>query len=160
MKKNNHWIIIFATAFVIGCACSIMMQKLVVLEKHNKYIFPYEDYTMASYGNITLYEKVVKERQEKTPSHPDYFDLSIEVGGCEDYVPSYYNAYRALRDLYDYNHFKMGEKVKRLMYGYLQLAIEKKDKRITKKDLKGFYSAFPDGEAKCHGDSSDYFSCK
>ena len=33
------------------------------------------------------------------------------------------------------------------MYGYLQLAIEHKDKRVTDADLKGFYAAFPDGKA-------------
>ena len=147
MNKKHWWYIIYAVALVIGIVCSARQQKAVVPERYKKYIFPYHDYTMAIYGDIPLYEKVVKERQEETPSHPDYFDLSIEVARRTDYAPTYYNAYRALSDLYEYNHFEMGDKVKRLMYGYLQLAIEKEDKRVTEKDLKGFYSAFPDGKA-------------
>ena len=37
----------------------------------------------------------------------------------------------------------MGDPVKRLMYSYLQLAIESKDTRVTKEDLKEYYYEFP-----------------
>jgi len=142
MNKKHLWYIVYLVALVVGFVWSAQSQKPVVPEKYKNYVFPYHDYTMAMYGDIPLYEKVVKERQEKTPSHPDYFDLSIEVARRTGYAPAYYNAYRALRDLYEYNHFEMGDNVKRLMYGYLQLAIEKEDKRITEKDLKDFNSAY------------------
>ncbi len=157
MKKVNKkycWYAIYLCAYIIGCAISMHLQKPYIPERYKKYVFPYKDYTMALYGDIALYEKVVKERQEKTPSHPDYFDLSIDIARLKNYTPAYYNAYRALNDLYKYNHFMMGDKVKRLMYSYLQLAIEKKDKRITEEDLKGYRTNFPDGIIIGKSDSS------
>ena len=39
----------------------------------------------------------------------------------------------------------MGDKVKRLMYSYLQLAIENNDNHVTKEDLKRYYNEFPKG---------------
>ena len=148
MKKVNNkycWYTIYFCALIIGCVSSMYIRKPIIPERYKNYVFPYKDYTMASYGDIALYEKVVKERQENTPSHPDYFDLSIEIARLKDYPPAYYNAYRALRDLYEYNHFTMGDKVKRLMYAYLQLAIERNDKRITKADLVNYRNEFPNG---------------
>lgn len=145
MNKKYYWYAVYICALVIGCASSLYFGKPYVPDRYKNYIFPYENYEMAAYGDIALYEKVVKERQEQTPSHPDYFDLSIEIARLKNYTPAYYNAYRALHDLYKYNHFTMGDKVKRLMYSYLQVAIEKKDKRITEDDLKGYRTEFPDG---------------
>ena len=145
MNKKYYWYAIYICALIIGCACSMYLQEPIIPKKYKNYVFPYKDYTMASYGDIALYEKVVKERQENTPSHPDYFDLSIEIARLKNYTPAYYNAYRALHDLYKYNHFTMGDKVKRLMYSYLQLAIEKKDNRITEDDLRNYQAAFPNG---------------
>ena len=145
--SKTHWIVAYIGALVIGCACRIYTKKPEIPKKYNNYVFPYHDYTMASYGDTALYEKVVRERRAKTPSHPDYLDLSIRIAGKYGYTPGYYNAYLAIHDLYKYNHFQMGDKVKRLMYGYLQLAIEHKDKRVTDADLKGFHAAFPDGKA-------------
>ena len=164
MKKVNKkycWYTIYLCALITGCTCSMYRQKNVIPEKYKKYVFPYKDYTMALYGDTALYEKVVKERQEKTPSHPDYFDLSINIARLENYTPAYYNAYRALNDLYKYNHLTMGDKVKRLMYSYLQLAIDNKDHRVTKVDLKNYQQEFPKRikDHRNHGvDSNDYFS--
>lgn len=147
MSKKSLWIITYLGALVIGCACRVYTEKPVVPEKYNNYVFPYHDYTMATYGDTALYEKVVRERRTKTPSHPDYFDLSIKMAGKYGHTSGYYNAYLALHDLYEYNHFQMGDKVKRLMYSYLQLAIEHKEKRVSEADLKGFHAAFPNGKA-------------
>lgn len=145
--SKTHWIVAYIGALVIGCACRIYTKKPDIPKKYSNYVFPYHDYTMAYYGDTALYEKVVRERRTKTPSHPDYLDLSIWMAGRYGHTSGYYNAYLALHDLYTYNHFQMGDKVKRLMYSYLQLAIEHKDKRVTDADLKGFYAAFPDGKA-------------
>ena len=139
--------IAYIGAFLIGCVCRMYTKKPEVPPKYFNYVFPYDDYSAAQWGDTLKYEKVVKERRTKTPSHPDYLDLSILMVGQYGYKPGFYYAYLAIHDLYKYNHFKMGDKVQRLMYSYLQLAIEQKDKRITQEDLKGFYSAFPDGKA-------------
>ena len=171
MKKVNKkycWYTIYLCALIIGCISSMYRQKTVIPEKYKKYVFPYKAYTMALYGDTTLYEKVVKERQEKTPSHPDYFDLSIKIARSENYTPAYYNAYCALNDLYKYNHFTMGDKVKRLMYSYLQLAIDNKDHRVTKVDLKNYQQEFPkrittreiNSSRGAHGDGSSMLQTK
>ena len=148
MKKINNkysWYAIYLCAFIIGCAISMHLQKPYIPERYKKYVFPYRDYTKAIYGDIASYEEIVKERQVKTPSHPDYFDLSLRIARLKNYTPAYYNAYRALNDLYKYNHFTMGAKVKKLTYSYLQLAIEKKDQRVTEDDLKRYQLEFPNG---------------
>ena len=148
MKKINKkycWYATYLCALIIGCVISMNLQEPDIPRKYKNYIFPYKKYVEAVYGNIALYEIVVKERQEKTPSHPDYFDLSIDIARLKNYTPAYYNAYRALNDLYKYNHFTMGDKVKKLMYSYLQLAIEKKDQRVTEDDLNRYRLEFPNG---------------
>lgn len=147
MSRKGLWIIAYIGALMIGFICGGYTNKPVVPKKYSNYVFPYHDYVMASYGDTILYKNVVRERKSKTPSHPDYLDLSILIATKYGHTSGYYNAYLALHDLYAYNHFHMGDKVKRLMYSYLQLAIEHKDKRVTDADLKGFHAAFPDGKA-------------
>ena len=129
-------------SFVLGFCFS----ESKVDKKYSNYIHPYSDYSTAySFGDTVKYNKIVEERRSKTPSHPDYFDLSVMMAAEYGYLPAYYNTYLALHDLYKYNHFEMSDNVKCLMYSYLQLAIESNDSRITNDDLKCYHAEFPDG---------------
>jgi hypothetical protein len=109
-------------------------------------VHPYNDYSWVSTcGDTVLYKKIVAERMARTPSHPDYLDLSIKMAGKFGYTPAYYNSYIAIDNLYEYNNLRMGDKVKRLMYSYLQLAIDNNDNHVTKEDLKRYYNEYPKG---------------
>lgn len=129
-------------SFVLGfCFSESKMDK-----KYSNYVHPYHDYSIVyCYGDTVKYNKIVEERRIKTPSHPDFFDLSVMMAAEYGYLPAYYNAYLALHDLYKYNHFEMSDNVKCLMYSYLQLAIESNDSRITSDDLKNYYVEYPKG---------------
>lgn len=130
---------------IAGFLCGYYIYRPDVDESKN-YIHPYNDYSRVSMsGDTVLYKKIVTERMEKTPSHPDYLDLSIKMAGMTGYTPAYYNTYIAIDNLYKYNNLKMGDEVKRLMYSYLQLAIDHNDNHVTKDDLKRYYNEYPDG---------------
>ena len=61
-------------SFILGfCFSGKKMDK-----KYSNYIHPYDNYsTVYCYGDTVKYNKIVEERRSKTPSHPDYFDLSV-----------------------------------------------------------------------------------
>ena len=146
MSKKRFYNLACLLVPIIGFVCGFCLFESKMDKKYYNYVYPYEEYSSAmSFGDTVSYNNVVAERREKTPSHPDYFDLSVIIAGSFDYRLGYYNAYLALHDLYKYNHFKMGEDVKRLMYGYLQLAIESRDYRVTGDDIKAYHSVFPNG---------------
>ena len=130
---------------IAGFVCGYYIYRPDV-DMSKKYVHPYKDYSWASTcGDTVLYKKIVAERMERTPSHPDYLDLSIKMASKFGYTPAYYNAYIAIDNLYKYNNLRMGDKVKRLMYSYLQLAIEHNDNHVTKEDLKRYYNEYPEG---------------
>ena len=156
MKKKYTWLIEYLCVVFVGFLCGLFLYAPKVYKKYHNYVHPYADYASAvCFGDTVKYNNIVKERRIKTPSHPDYFDLSIKMAGKFGYTPAYYNAYLALHDLYEYNHFKMGDDVKRLMYSYLQLAIENKDSRITENDILNYQKEFPNGIALIPSKQSD-----
>ena len=130
---------------IIGIICGFYLSDSKMDKKYYNYVHPYKDYYRAMWGDTIMYKRIVEERRTKTPSHPDFLDLSIMIAAEYGYLPAYYNAYLALHDLYKYNHFEMSDNVKCLMYSYLQLAIESNDSRITNDDLKCYHAEFPDG---------------
>ena len=145
MSKNIMQIVICLFITAAGFICGYYIYKPDV-DKSKNYLHPYKDYSWVSTcGDTVLYKKIVAERMERTPSHPDYLDLSIKMAGVFGYTPAYYNAYMAIDNLYKYNNLRMGDKVKRLMYSYLQLAIENNDNHVTKEDLKRNYNEYPKG---------------
>ena len=156
MNKKIIWTFACFCVAMIGFFCGFYLYKSDSHRKYDNYIHPYREYSSVLLcGDTVLYNNIVKERRIKTPSHPDYFDLSIKMAGKFGYTPAYYNAYLALHDLYEYNHFKMGDDVKRLMYSYLQLAIENKDCRITENDILNYQKEFPNGIALIPSKQSD-----
>lgn len=145
---NRHYIEIFISICiaVAGFLCGFFFYEPIASNRYSKFVHPYNDYSsVMAFGDTALYNKIVKERRTLTPSHPDYLDLSISIACRYKYTPGYYNAYLAINDLYGYNNFKMGKNVKRLMYSYLQLAIQCKDNRITTDDLDCYYAEYPQG---------------
>ena len=145
MNKKYISYLVFICTPIIGFICGFCLFESKMDEKYYNYVYPYENYELAWYGDTVKYNIVVEERRTKTPSHPDYLDLSLIMACKYHYLPAYYNAYLALHDLYKYNHFEMGDDVKRLMYSYLQLAIESNDSRVTKDDVRNYRMAFPEG---------------
>lgn len=138
-NKKYIWIFTYLCFMMVGFLCGFFLYEPDSYKRLNNYIHPYHEYSYVDLtGDTTLYNKIVEDRRKKTPSHPDYFDLSISIAAKFDYAPGYYNAYLALHDLYKYNHFTMGKNVRRLMYSYLQLAIENKDSRVTEDDLRSY----------------------
>lgn len=143
-KFTKTMICIFIT--IVGFFCGCYISDHGVNKKKDNYVHPYDDYSRASLvGDTILYKKIVEDRMAKTPSHPDFLDLSIKMVGKFNYTPGYYNIYIAIKDLYNNNNLEMGNNVKRLMYSYLQLAIESNDYRITKKDMSDYHHEFPEG---------------
>lgn len=146
MSKKFVKVIICLLVIIAGFICGLYISNLGVDKKKEIYVHTYDDYCRTStYGDTILYKKIVEERMSRTPSHPNFLDLSIKMAGRFYYIPGYYNAYVAINDLYRNNNLEMGDNVKHLMYSYLQLAIENKDNRITKKDLSNYYNEFPEG---------------
>ena len=146
MSKQFARIIVYIFITIAGSFCGCYISDHGVNKKKDNYVHPYDDYSRASLvGDTILYKKIVVDRMAKTPSHPDFLDLSIKMVGKFNYTPGYYNIYIAIKYLYNNNNLEMGNNVKRMMYSYLQLAIESKDYRITKKDLTNYYSEYPEG---------------
>ena len=145
MSKQFAGIIVYIFITIVGFFCGCYISDHGVNKKKDNYVHPYADYSRAvTFGDTILYKKIVEDRMAKTPSHPNFLDLSIEMVGRFNYTPGYYNAYIAINNLYKYNNLEMGDNVKRLMYSYLQLAIESKDMRVTNEDLKEYNNEFPD----------------
>lgn len=146
MNKIFLQIVICLFITMAGFFCGYYIYKPHDAKNGKNYLHPYDDYSAAStWGDTVLYKKIVAERMERTPSHPDFLDLSIDMARKFGYTPAYYNAYIAINNLYKYNNLRMGDKVKRLMYSYLQLAIEHNDNHVTKEDLKRYYNEYPEG---------------
>ena len=146
MNKKHNWLFVYLCIMATGFLCGFYIPEPDSYKKCNSYVHPYRDYSsVLTYGDTAKYHKIVEDRRTNTPSHPDYFDLSILIAAKFGYTPGYYNAYLALHDLYKYNHYTMGNNVKRLMYSYLQLAIVNKDQRVTEYDLRNYQTEFPDG---------------
>lgn len=146
MSKQFAGIIIYIFITIVGFFCGSYISDHSVNRKKENYVHPYADYSRAvTFGDTILYKKIVEDRMAKTPSHPNFLDLSIEMIGRFNYTPGYYNAYIAINNLYKYNNLEMGDHVKRLMYSYLQLAIENNDNRIAKEDLDNYYHEYPKG---------------
>ncbi len=149
MNKKHVWLLAYFGIAMIGFLSGFYLYEPNSRNSSHNYIHPYREYSsVLTYGDTSTYNKIVKDRREKTPSHPDYFDLSVLIAAKFGYTAGYYNAYLALRDLYKYNHFTMGDNVKRLMFGYLQLAIDNKDPHITPNDLKSYQTEFPEGRSQ------------
>lgn len=146
MSKKLARFIVYIFITIVGYFCGSYISDHDVNRKKNNYVHPYADYSRAvSFGDTILYKKIVEDRMAKTPSHPNFLDLSIRMAGRFNYTPGYYNAYIAINNLYKYNNLEMGDNVKRLMYSYLQLAIENNDNRIAKEDLDNYYHEYPKG---------------
>ena len=144
MNKQFAGIIVYILITIVGFVCGYYISDHDVNRNKENYVHPYADYSRAAtFGDTILYKKILENRMTKTPSHPNFLDLSIEMVGRFNYTPGYYNIYIAIKNLYNNNDLKMGDPVKRLMYSYLQLAIESKDTRVTKEDLKEYYYEFP-----------------
>lgn len=144
MNKQFAGIIVYILITIVGFVCGYYISDHDVNRNKENYVHPYADYSRAAtFGDTILYKKILEDRMTKTPSHPNFLDLSIEMVGRFNYTPGYYNIYIAIKNLYNNNDLKMGDPVKRLMYSYLQLAIESKDTRVTKEDLKEYYYEFP-----------------
>lgn len=146
MSKKLARFIVYIFITIVGYFCGSYISDYDVNRKKDKYVHPYADYSRAvSFGDTILYKKIVEDRMAKTPSHPNFLDLSIRIAGRFNYTPGYYNAYIAINNLYKYNNLEMGDNVKRLMYSYLQLAIENNDNHIAKEDLDNYYHEYPKG---------------
>ena len=144
MNKQFAGIIVYILITIVGFVCGYYISDHDVNRNKENYVHPYADYSRAAiFGDTILYKKILEDRMTKTPSHPNFLDLSIEMVGRFNYTPGYYNIYIAIKNLYNNNDLKMGDPVKRLMYSYLQLAIESKDTRVTKEDLEEYYYEFP-----------------
>ena len=146
MSKQFAGIIVYLLIAIAGFVCGYYISDHDVNRNKENYVHPYADYSRAAtFGDTILYKKIVEDRMAKTPSHPNFLDLSIRMAGRFNYTPGYYNAYIAINNLYKYNNLEMGDNVKRLMYSYLQLAIENNDNRIAKEDLDNYYHEYPKG---------------
>ena len=144
MSKRFARFTVYLLIPIVGFVCGYYISDHDVNRNKENYVHPYADYSRAAtFGDTILYKKILEDRMTKTPSHPNFLDLSIEMVGRFNYTPGYYNIYIAIKNLYNNNDLKMGDPVKRLMYSYLQLAIESKDTRVTKEDLKEYYYEFP-----------------
>lgn len=144
MSKRFARFTVYLLIPIVGFVCGYYISDHDVNRNKENYVHPYADYSRAvTFGDTILYKKIVEDRMAKTPSHPNFLDLSIRMVERFNYTPGYYNAYIAINNLYKYNNLEMGDHVKRLMYSYLQLAIESKDTRVTKEDLEEYYYEFP-----------------
>lgn len=146
MKINRYRIFICLCIATTGFLLGFYLPIPLADKKYTFYTHPYRDYgDVAGWGDTVKYNQIVYNRMINTPSHPDYLDLSVIMATKFKYTPAYYNAYLAINNLYKYNHFCMGVHVKRLMYSYLQLAIDHHDKRVSDDELREYHTEYPDG---------------
>ena len=102
------------------------------------------------HGDTTVYKEIVDSIRKLTPEHPNYLGMAINMACLYDYIPANFDAYQAIRDLYQLNDLgEMDERTRELAMTFLYRAVDLGDSRalqeldslsISKDSLSSIYS--------------------
>ena len=79
-------------------------------------------------GDVETYLRVVDSIRTHTPSHPDYFEFSLQMAHKYNYLPANYDVYRALVDVHELNGLTIASPADSLAQIYLQRYKKRKRK--------------------------------
>lgn len=101
-------------------------------------------------GDTTVYRETVDSIRKLTPEHPNYLGMAINMACKNGYVPANFDAYQAIRDIYQLNGLgEMDERTRELAMTFLYRAVDLGDSRalqeldslsISKDSLSSIYS--------------------
>lgn len=156
MKKK----ILLALAFILGIFVGYLNYTLFpVLRLDSVKIAKLVDRKSADLiyqGDTTIYREIVDSICKLTPEHPNYLGMAITMACKNGYVPANFDAYQAIRDIYQLNDLgEMDERTRSLAmiflyravdFGYPRALHELDSLSITKDSLASLYSTIKKNE--------------